>query len=408
MTTPSTDTADAVRRQYERWSYPPPVEALTDGQVLLGDPSVFGAAYWPRRADYRTLSVLVAGCGTVQAASCAQHNPTCRVLGIDISEASLAHSRRLKEAHGLGNLDLRQVSLLDAAALGERFDLILCTGVLHHLSDPNAGLAALASVLADDGVMHLMLYGRSGRQPIYPVQEAFRLMGLGTGDADVDVARAALAAMPPTHGLRHAFPQAEAYDPAELVDLFLHPCDRAYGVAEVLDLVARAGLAFMGWDQPFEYAPEGHLAPGHPLRTRLEALPEPVRWHVIDVLLSSVRTHVFNVCRAERPAEDYRLPWTREAFLDYVPVRHPGLVSRPIEAPGEDLRFELVRGRQVIALPKNPGLLVVLADGQRRVIDILRQASFFNGPPAHAVEMAFAVLSTLRAFGHVMMRLPPD
>ena len=86
-------------------------------------------------------------------------NPDCAVLGIDLSETSLAHSNRLRDRHGLTNLELRQMSLLDIGQLNCSFDLILCTGVLHHLPNPDAGLKALADVLDPSGSMAIMLYG---------------------------------------------------------------------------------------------------------------------------------------------------------------------------------------------------------------------------------------------------------
>jgi 2-polyprenyl-3-methyl-5-hydroxy-6-metoxy-1,4-benzoquinol methylase len=54
-------------------------------------------------------------------------------------------------------------SLLDLPSLGlGPFDYIDCCGVLHHLEDPAAGLAALKSVLDPAGGIGLMLYGTLG------------------------------------------------------------------------------------------------------------------------------------------------------------------------------------------------------------------------------------------------------
>ena len=89
---------------------------------------------------------MCAGCGSSQAALIALNNPDCAVLGIDLSEASLAHSNRLRERQNLTNLELGRMSLTDVGALNSFFDLILCTGVLHHLPDPDAGLKALADL----------------------------------------------------------------------------------------------------------------------------------------------------------------------------------------------------------------------------------------------------------------------
>ncbi len=84
-------------------------------------------------------------------------------------------------ARGLENISFHQGSLLDLPGRGwPPFDYIDCCGVLHHLADPAAGLAALVAVLAPGGGLGLMLYGELGRTGVYPAQRAIaRLAGDG-------------------------------------------------------------------------------------------------------------------------------------------------------------------------------------------------------------------------------------
>jgi len=44
----------------------------------------------------------------------------------------------------------------------EKFDIVLCMGVLHHLSNPSKGLRNILSVLKKDGTIFLYLYGKLG------------------------------------------------------------------------------------------------------------------------------------------------------------------------------------------------------------------------------------------------------
>jgi len=64
----------------------------------------------------------------------------------------------LKRRYALDNLEVRQLPLERAAELGETFEHVVSTGVLHHLPDPDAGLRALHGVLAPNGALHLMVY----------------------------------------------------------------------------------------------------------------------------------------------------------------------------------------------------------------------------------------------------------
>ncbi|MDI1267148.1 MAG: class I SAM-dependent methyltransferase, partial [bacterium] len=174
---------EAVRKQYEAYSYPPPIEDaeafLRKWGPLTCDPKFASVQLWPEGRPRQNLRILCAGCGSAQAPLIALNNPECTVLGIDLSETSLAHSSRLRDRHRLANLELRQMSLLDVGQLNRSFDLIACTGVLHHLPDPDAGLSALAAVLDPSGSMAIMLYGTAGRAGIYLVQDILRRLGAG-------------------------------------------------------------------------------------------------------------------------------------------------------------------------------------------------------------------------------------
>ena len=43
-----------------------------------------------------------------------------------------------------------------------KFDLVLCMGVLHHLSNPDKGLQMLTKTMKNDGMIFLYLYGKLG------------------------------------------------------------------------------------------------------------------------------------------------------------------------------------------------------------------------------------------------------
>ena len=75
--------------------------------------------------------------------------------------------------------------LRTSAELGRTFDQVVCTGVLHHLPDPDLGLRALRDVLRPQGAMHLMVYALYGRAGIYMMQEYCRLLGISSSDTDL-------------------------------------------------------------------------------------------------------------------------------------------------------------------------------------------------------------------------------
>ena len=82
------------------------------------------------------------------------------MVAVDISQPSLDHQQYLKDKHGLYNLELHRLPIEELPSLGLDFDLIVSTGVLHHLADPQAGMKAVASCLRPDGAIGVMLYAK--------------------------------------------------------------------------------------------------------------------------------------------------------------------------------------------------------------------------------------------------------
>ena len=149
---------DPVCAFYTSHPYPPPVANLDRARDEWRDENRHLAEYhllWPDTPYRGDLDILVAGCGTWQAAKYALCRPDARVVGIDVSTTSLDHTTQLKRQYNLTNLETRQLPIESADALGQTFDLIVCTGVLHHLVDPDAGLRALRSVLKPEGAMYV-------------------------------------------------------------------------------------------------------------------------------------------------------------------------------------------------------------------------------------------------------------
>ncbi|HET9876576.1 MAG TPA: class I SAM-dependent methyltransferase, partial [Mycobacterium sp.] len=277
---PNDPRTDVVARQYQRWRYPLPVDDLqvwTQNRWQWFDPSQFGRTLWPDREYKHDLDILIAGCGTNQAATFAFTNPGAKVVGVDISQPSLDHQQYLKEKHGLWNLELHLLPVEEAPTLGLDFDLIVSTGVLHHLADPLAGMKALGRCLRRDGAIGLTLYARYTRIGVELLQAACRDVGLGQDATSVHIIKGVIAALPAEHPLRTYFAVEGDWElqyDAAVVDTFLHGRDRSYTVDDCIDLVTSAGLEFQGWLMNAPYYPHVGFAPGGGLDTALSALPE--------------------------------------------------------------------------------------------------------------------------------------
>jgi SAM-dependent methyltransferase len=149
------------------------------------------------------------------------------VTAIDISETSLRHTRDLHRKYGLRNLDLHRIAIEEVGQLGQSFDQIVCTGVLHHLPDPDIGLRALRGVLSPDGAMHVMVYATYGRAGIYMMREYCRLLKISPTHAELRDLGNMIGALSADHPIAGVARQAKDFtypDALAVLRIELTPC----------------------------------------------------------------------------------------------------------------------------------------------------------------------------------------
>ena len=311
-----------VEEQYSKWIYPSPVmdmmQAIKDGSYIeIANPYHHWGVHWPKlRAAPEKLTILCAGCGTNQAAFHACLNPNWEVIGVDLSDSSLAHQNYLKEKHNLKNLTLKKINLLDIESLNKKFDYIACTGVLHHLPDPDSGLTALSKVLSHGGVINLMVYGTTLRLGVYLLQDLFRTLNFSQSQADVDLVRAVISTLPMEHVANRYINDAHdlAWD-SGIVDTFLHPQDRSYTVRELFEFIRKSNLEFLTWADPIDYSLRSLVPASHPIWPKLEKLGVEDSAHVADLLTQSRGTHRAIIAHPEY-VNSVKVPFESDDFLD--------------------------------------------------------------------------------------------
>jgi SAM-dependent methyltransferase len=325
------DVAAAVRDFYERYPYPPPIDDLDNYRQRWQDPHRRRAdfhLFWPEKPYAAERTILVAGCGTSQAAKHAARCPEARVIGIDVSATSVRHTEDLKRTYDLSNLEVHQLPIDQVGTLATTFDEIVCTGVLHHLAEPEPALRALRNVLHRDGAMHLMVYAPYGRAGIYMLQEFCRRLGIQAGDEairDLVVALGALPAGHPLAGLLRAAPDFRKE--AALADALLNPQDRAYSVPQLLDFIGGAGLTFSRWIRQAPYSPHCGVIARLPHASRIAALEPAQQCAAAELFRGTMMSHSVIVRRDDRPGRSQAVSFSGDAWLDYVPVRVPDTLS---------------------------------------------------------------------------------
>lgn len=383
------DIRARVQQQYERFPYPAPNDNLeafkSGGGFTSGCPWNNFHFYWPFKERTQDLDILVAGCGSSQAAKLAFFVPEARITAIDLSSDSISYTQHVLDKYQIKNVELHQMPIEDAGKLNKQFDLIVSTGVLHHLPDPDAGLKTLQELLRPDGSMFLMVYGRYGREGIYNVQEIMRQLGLTYENAtnvDINAIRQLISLLPPTHP-QHAkqayFPLQE---PNEVVDLFLHPQDRAYTTDEILEWLDGSGLKLQSFILRAQYMPKYSGLRQSAFYPHICQLPEQQQWAITELYRAATTMHFFTACHQDRDEATYTFDFGSEEWRSYIPQRNPtvnvdnsnlpeGCISR-LYTPTH--RFPEIH-RNITAIESS---LFNLADGKRTIAETIDMVKKLN------------------------------
>ena len=349
---------------YERHPYPPPVDDLDAYRRAWDDPRrcADSHCFWPDEPCRDDRSILVAGCGTTQAAHYAVRWPRARVVGIDVSASSIAFTQELKRKHSLDNLEVRQLAVEQAHALGETFEYIVCTGVLHHLPDPDAGLCALHDILAPQGAMHLMVYAPYGRAGVYMLQEYCRRLRIGWTHAEIRDLAASLKALPPDHPIVPLLRSSPDFaTTAGLADALLHPNDRAYSVPQLMEFLERGGLRFVRWIRQAPYLPWCGALASSPHHAILAALPQTEQYAAIELFRGTMVRHSFVAYRSDTPANG-TIDFNAAEWPRYVPIRLPDTIA---------VRDRLPAGATAVLINRNhtyTDLYLPIDDAQERLL----------------------------------------
>jgi 2-polyprenyl-3-methyl-5-hydroxy-6-metoxy-1,4-benzoquinol methylase len=249
FSSPAESVSVEVRRHYEEHPYPrwqtPPASRRTDfARHLAALPGIDLGALPPTPRG-----LLVAGCGTgFEAIDLARMDAGLLVTAIDLSRASLAFARRKAEQLGAGNIRFLHGDLLALDRLGERFDVATSTGVLHHMADPEAGLASIAAALRRGGVIRLALYSERARAPIRAAHALIAERGWGPDATGIRAFRAHVLALSDDDPLAVLRQSDDFYSISGCRDLAFHAHERHYRFPEIAALVAGAGLRLVGID----------------------------------------------------------------------------------------------------------------------------------------------------------------
>jgi len=418
-----------VRNMYE--NYPFPLRDPRDERKRLHTCEMEMLAkinhycYRGRQSFNQGFRALVAGGGAGDAAIYLAHHlkgRNAQVVYLDMSTTSMAIAKERAAIRKLDNIQWVHGSILELPNMGlEPFDYINCVGVLHHMADPDEGLRALASVLAPNGAMGLMVYGYYGRMDIYATQDLMRLANRNEPDLArrVENAKALLKCMPQSNLLmrgreRNWVLQEILKDESNLVDAFLHEQDRAYTVPQVYDFVEGAGLnliEFTNYEQKsgvcrLEYDPQMYVGGEPTLPQVMAELSKRERQAVAEVINGCIGLHAFYVTKGTDTIARYDDPENVPSFLTSGAVAQCRRIQNL--PAGSKISVDLRYGNQ-ISLEFGPLAieLIGLIDGKRtlgEITELLLQKLGGELGVEEALQRLAPELDTLNMMNWVILR----
>ena len=195
------------------------------------------------------LKVLIAGCGTGHQILHTHNYKNAQLTCIDLSLSSLAYAKRKLNEIGINNVELIQMDLLEVGLIKKQFDIISCSGVLHHIHDPLKGLKALLGVLKTDGFMKLGLYSELARQDVKKARDYIAKNRIESNKQNIRDFRQKIIA-DDLKDMKSLTTVADFYSLSECRDLCFHAQEHRFTIQEIKNAIESNHLKFLGFGLP--------------------------------------------------------------------------------------------------------------------------------------------------------------
>ena len=295
-----------VREQYEENPYPRWLnfqdhEQKSVKQTLLKHFPYLGDnrdINWPTRAE-----ILVAGCGTGRhPIGIALRNNKANVTAIDLSQSSLAYAIRKSREMNVENITFAQADILRLQGWEQKFDVIECAGVLHHMSEPMAGWKILQSFLKPGGFMKIGLYSEAGRRDIVAAREFIAKKGFQTTADGIRQFRQAIRELPAEDPLRIVLTRGDFSNLSTCRDLLFHVQEHRFTIPLLKKAIAELDLDFLGFafssasfNTPHEY--RRHF----PVDINMNSLDN---WHIFEQANPDAFVGMYQFWLMKRPSSN--------------------------------------------------------------------------------------------------------
>jgi SAM-dependent methyltransferase len=128
-------------------------------------------------------------------------------------------------------------------AVDKKFDFVMCSGVLHHMHDPEAGLAVLRSLLKPQGLMNIGLYSEYAREKVVAYRKIVAEKGWPASTDGVRALREYVMALDNDDPMKEIAMCRDFFTTSMCRDLLFHVQEHRYTMLQLKDMYDRFGLS---------------------------------------------------------------------------------------------------------------------------------------------------------------------
>ena len=243
------EVSKKVRLQYEknpypRWRYT--YKILPDNFV-----SWLNQEIKPNNIELNNKSnnfdILVAGCGTGSHILSTSRYKNSKIVGVDLSLASLGYAKRKVEELGIKNIEFLHADILQLNKLNKKFDIIESAGTLHHMSDPIEGFKVLYDLLKPNGFLRIGLYSEIARMHIVEAREIIKKRKIIVSNENIKKFRQEIINEKLGKNLQKVFNTSDFYSLSMVRDLFFHVQELRFTIPQISKIINDFNLEFLGF-----------------------------------------------------------------------------------------------------------------------------------------------------------------
>ena len=197
---------------------------------------------------FKRPNVLIAGCGTGIDTVLATRYKNSNILGVDLSKASLAFAKRKTEELNFINIDFLHTDILQLKNLDKKFDVIECTGALHHLKDPNAGIKILLDILEPHGFLKLGLFSESSKVKMTNAKEFVKKNKLPNTNEAIRNCREEIMNNSPDPLISNITNNLSFYSMSAIKDLLFYDHEHFFTLTKIHKILKDFDLEFLGFN----------------------------------------------------------------------------------------------------------------------------------------------------------------